>query len=141
MKRLIPAILVSVILVLSLSSVAFAADNPKKPITPPELKSITFVHYAKPDVPPGLAKKDEPELPEPDNSAYSLLGISLPGTFSYYINPSGAPAGSVSEINESFETWDVETSAELFNYEGQTPKYMGYDEQNTVSWMKIASPA
>ena len=139
MKKVVLGIFISVTLILSMSSVALAGSD-KKPIAPPELKEITFVHYAKPDVPPGKAKKDDPQLPEPVNDYYELLGLKLADNVSYQINPFGAPAGAIDEIIESFEAWDIVTSAELFTFGGQTSTYsMDYDEQNTVSWMKIAS--
>jgi hypothetical protein len=141
MRKLIPAILVSAILVLTLSSVAFAADNPKKPITPPQLKNITFIHYAKPDVPPGQ-NKDKPQPPDVDNSAYELLGLYLPNTASYYINTSGAPSGTITALDQSFDTWDRVTGEELFTSAGQTPVYgLALDGQNTVSWVGIVPPS
>ena len=141
MKKTILAIFIAAILVLSLSSVAFAAGTNNKPITPPQIKEMTFVHYAKPDVPPGQIKKDNNE-PEVDNSAYELLGIYLPNTVIYSINPAGAPDGAIDEINQSFEAWDIVTGSELFTFGGQTSVYgLNYDEQNTVSWMGIVPPS
>ncbi|MFC2069138.1 matrixin family metalloprotease [Chloroflexota bacterium] len=142
MKKAIIVLLSISILLLSVPAATLAAEPVNKPITPGELKSITFIHYAKPDKPPKPdkpGKPDEPEPPAPDNSAYELLGISLPGTTTFYVNSSGAPAGSVNEMIQSFETWDIETGAELFGYAGQTSVYgLNNDGQNTVSWVRVA---
>ncbi|MFC2068541.1 matrixin family metalloprotease [Chloroflexota bacterium] len=142
MKKVIITLLIIAILVLTLPTAILAAEPLKKPITPPQLKEITFVHYAKPDKPPKPdkpGKPDEPEPPAPDNSAYELLGISLPDTATFYVNSSGAPVESVNEIIQSFETWDIETGAELFSYAGQTSIYgLNDDGQNTVSWVRVA---
>ncbi|MFC2024341.1 matrixin family metalloprotease [Chloroflexota bacterium] len=140
MKKALIGILVSSILMLGLLPSAVAAAPDRKPITPPEIKGITFIHYAKPDVPPGQLKKEEPV--EVDNSYYELLDLHLAGTVSYYINPSGAPGGAVDEIIQSFETWDVVTGTELFSFTEQTSVYgLNYDEQNTVSWQGIVPPS
>ncbi len=64
MKRIV-AIFVVIALILNLSSIAFAAEPPKKPITLPQLKEITFIHYAKPD------KPGKPEPPPVDNTLTS----------------------------------------------------------------------
>ena len=133
MKRTIVAICVVIALILGLSSVAFAAEPPKKPITPPQLKEITFIHYAKPD------KPGKPQPPPVDNNAYELLGVCLPGLVTYHVNPSGAPIGASAEIELAFETWDAVTTTELFDPALQTTA-SGFDEdgQNTISWEGIA---
>ncbi|MFC2010077.1 matrixin family metalloprotease [Chloroflexota bacterium] len=140
MRKVIVALLVMAILVLSFPPSMVLAESEKKPITPPELKSITFIHYAKPDKPPGKPDKpDEPPLPEPDNSAYVLLGIYLTDTVTYQVNPDGAPEGVLAEIQSSFETWDTETGNELFIFSSLTNQSgLNLDGQNTVSWRRIA---
>lgn len=130
MKRIV-AIFVAIALLLGLSSVVLAAEPAKKPITPPQLKEITFIHYA--------AKPGKPQPPPVDNTAYKLLGVKLPGTVSYYVNPSGATAGALTEIEVAFETWDRVTGAELFNSALQTTALgLSKDGQSTVSWVGIA---
>ena len=137
MRKVIVALLVISILLLNLPSLAVFAKSEQKPITPSELKSSTFIHYAKPDKPPG--KPDEPPLPEPDNSAYDLLGIYLPDTVTYHVNPDGAPEGVLAEIQLSFEAWDEETGKELFIFDSLTNRSgLNLDEQNTISWRRIA---
>lgn len=132
MKRII-AICVVVALILGLSSVAFAAEPAKKPITPPQLKEITFIHYAKPD------KPGKPEPPPVDNTAYKLLGLYLPGTVTYHVNPYGGPIGALVEIELAFETWDGVTKTELFNLALQTTASgFSNDGRNTISWVGIA---
>jgi hypothetical protein len=109
-----------------------AAEPPKKPITPPQLKEITIIHYAKPDRP------GKPQPSPVDNTAYELLGVFLPDTATYYVNPSGAPVGALAEIQSAFETWDTVTGTELFNLALQTTvSGFSYDGQNTVSWAGI----
>jgi len=140
MKKVLISFLIISILLLSFPVTVLAAEPSNKPITPPELKSITFVHYAKPDKPPGKPDKpDEPPLPEPDNSAYELLGIYLPDTVTYHVNPNGAPEGVLAEIQLSFETWDDETRKELFIFNSLTNSSgLNLDAQNTISWRRIA---
>ncbi|MQY58034.1 MAG: matrixin family metalloprotease [Clostridia bacterium] len=140
MKKVLISFLIISILLLSFPVTVLAAEPSNKPITPPELKSITFIHYAKPDKPPGKPDKpDEPPLPEPDNSAYELLGIYLPDTVTYHVNPDGAPEGVLAEIQLSFETWDDETGKELFIFNSLTNSSgLNLDAQNTISWRRIA---
>jgi len=133
MKRSLVAICIAIALILGLSSAVFAAEPPKKPITPPQLKEITFIHYARPDTP------GKPQPPPVDNTAYELLGLVLPGNVTYCVNPRGAPAGALAEIESAFETWDAVTGTELFNPASQTAiSGFSYDGQNTISWVGIA---
>jgi hypothetical protein len=132
MKRSLVAICVAIALILGLSSAVSAAEPPKKPITPPQLKEITFIHYAGPDRP------GRPQPSPVDNSAYELLGVFLPDTVTYYVNPSGAPVGALAEIESAFETWDAVTGTELFNPALQTTvSGLSLDGQNTISWVGI----
>jgi len=133
MKRGILAMCVVIALILGLSSVAFAAEPAKKPITSPQLKEITFIHYAKPD------KPGKPQPPPVDNTAYTLWGLYLPRAVTYYVNPSGGPIGALTEIELAFETWDAVTNTELFNPALQTTASgFNNDGQNTISWVGIA---
>lgn len=137
MKKLIISIILSATLVLLLLPATVSAGPTNKPITPKDIKEITFVHFAKPDTPPGQDKKDKPE-PEPEG-IYELIGTKLFETATYYVNTSGAPTDSDIEIIESFETWDGVVAAELFNCGGETNlSGRKYDGQNTVSWARIA---
>jgi len=127
------AICITIALILGLSSAVSAAEPPKKPITPPQLKQITFIHYAGPDRP------GRPQPSPVDNAAYGLLGVFLPDTVTYYVNPSGAPVGALVEIQSAFETWDAVTGTELFNPASQTTASgLSYDGENTISWVGIA---
>ena len=101
-----------------------------------DVKQALSIYYAKPDVPPGQNKdKDEPPV---DNSYYELLGTKLAGTSTYYVNLSSAPNGALSEIQDAFEAWDVETSNELFVYGGETGLLGNvFDGQNTIGWRGI----
>jgi hypothetical protein len=133
MKRGLVAISIAIALILGLSSMVSAAEPAKKPITPPQLKEITIIHYAKPD------RVGRPQPPPVDNTAYELLGLFLPGTVTYSVNPGRAPVGALAEIQSAFETWDVVTGSELFNPALQTiASGFSYDGQNTISWVGIA---
>ncbi len=137
MKKLIISIILSATLILCLLPVTVSAEPANKPITPKDIKEMTFVHFAKPDSPPGQLKKDKPE-PEPEG-IYELIGTKLFETATYYVNTTGAPTDSDVEIIESFGTWDNEVAADLFNYGGETDiSGRKYDGQNTVSWARIA---
>ena len=137
MKKLIISIILSVTLILCLLPVTVSAEPANKPITPRDIKEMTFVHFAKPDSPPGQAKKDKPE-PEPEG-IYELIGTKLFDTATYYVNTSGAPEDSLAEIISSFDTWDNEVATDLFTYEDETSiSGRKYDGQNTVSWARIA---
>lgn len=99
-----------------------AKENAKAPEMSPvigddwDLARIDFVHYAKPDSPPG---KDKPTKPSKD-ACYKLLGVkwkALPA--SYVINPAN-PDGLTEEfvtsaIMTGAEAWDDVTSAELIS--------------------------
>lgn len=135
MKKLL-AILLAIVLTLAVATPALAVEPSKKPITPPELKNLTFIHYAKPDK-PGKPPKEEPE---PEGS-YKLTGLYLSGNAEYYVNVAGAPAGAVDEIYYSFEAWDDEvTNTELFSNSFGSTSASGLrrDGQNTISWVKVA---
>jgi hypothetical protein len=136
MKRNIVVICITIALIFGLSSVVSAAKPLKRPITPPQLKEITFIHYAKPD------KPGKPQPSPVDNTAYKLWGFYLPGALTYYVNPNGAPVGALAEIKSAFETWDAVTGMELFNDSvlQTTASGFGNDGQNTISWVGIAPP-
>lgn len=147
-KKLVIALVLSISLALVMVVPAAAQDN--KPITPPEIKEITFIHYAqldspgKPDRPPGQAKKDK-EPPPVENNYYDLLGLYLPKTFSIQVNPAGGPGPEevlLDEIRQAFETWDGVVTTELFGDEVEitTASGLALDGQNTVSWVRIAPP-
>lgn len=138
MKKVLFSILTVSILLASLPATVLAAGPSQQPITPHELKSVTFVHYAKPADHPVKPPKEEPQ---PEGS-YKLLGIYLPDTFAYYINEAGAPEGAAEQIQSSFEAWDDAVAAELFSDSAGSTSVAGFgqDGQNTVSWVKIAPP-
>ncbi len=150
MKKKIFSILFALVLLVSFSLVTAVpvAAQENKPITPPELKEITFIHYAqsdfpvKPDRPPGQDKKDK-EPPDAVNDHYELLGLYLPGDFSIQVNLAQAPEGALDEIQLAFETWDGEVTTELFNdvvVITTTESGLALDGWNTVSWVRIAPP-
>lgn len=78
--------------------------------------------------------------PEPDNGAYSLTGIRLPGQMVYHTNrqsfPSYLTAADVqAAIDSSFAEWDSETAAALFANGGTTSATVGAkDGVNTVGF-------
>ena len=73
------------------------------------------------------------------NPDYKLLPFHWDTTAKYWINPSNKYGLSVSAvvttITTSAETWDKETSATVFSYQGTTSKQAGkYDGTNVVAW-------
>ncbi len=73
------------------------------------------------------------------NPDYKLLPFHWYTTARYWINPSNKYGFSVSNvvtaITTSANTWDSETSATVFSYQGTTSKQAGkYDGYNVVSW-------
>ena len=138
MKKLFISVILSAILVTILLPTAILAEPANKPITPKDIKEMTFVHFAKPESPPGQDKKNPDPDPEPED-IYKLIGTYLSNTATYYVNTSGAPDGALEEIQSSFETWDDVVPAELFSYGGDsTASGRKLDGHNTVSWAKIA---
>jgi hypothetical protein len=94
-----------------------------------DLQRVDFIHYAKPEKPPGTTK---PSKTEP---GYVLLGYSwknLP--VKYVINPNTFdgmnPDDLVGAITTSAETWDRETATELFANVAQTSASAVYGVQN-----------
>ncbi len=80
-------------------------------------------------------------IPLTDNSMsnrdYKLLGYKWTTTANYYINPtnSGFSNDYVVVITTSANTWDEETSFQVFAYKGTTSISAGkYDGFNVVSW-------
>jgi len=143
MKKLIMSIMLSAILILLLLPITVSAETVNKPITPKDIKEMTFVHFAKPDTPPGQDKKDKPE-PEPEGE-YVLIGTKLLNNVEYFINISSVPDGlstesAADEIDAAFGTWENEIgNTDLFTYaDTTTASGRRYDGQNTISWARIA---
>ncbi len=137
MKKVLIGLLMTVLALAISIPAAIAA-----PVGPDLEQVVTY--YAKPDVPPGQDKKQEPKQ-VPDY--WELMGPSwdlsgYPAGIDYVIDPDGAPAGAVSEIAAAFEAWDAATSAELFNdvYDVDStvnPSLDLPDGVNTVTWRPI----
>lgn len=73
------------------------------------------------------------------NPHYKLLSFHWYTTAKYWINPSNKYGFSISAvvtvITTSAETWDKETSAVVFSYQGTTTKSAGKrDNYNVVAW-------
>jgi hypothetical protein len=82
-------------------------------------------------------------IPPTDNSMsnphYKLLRFHWYTTAGYWINPTNtydiSESDVVNTIQISANTWDVETSYEVFSYNGTTTNLAGkYDGYNVVSW-------
>ena len=74
-----------------------------------------------------------------DSPNYKLIGVRWYDTAYYYINPSNRYGFSVLQvvttITDSAETWDDETTFEVFSYVGTTTRSAGRrDRYNVVSW-------
>jgi len=125
-KIVIPAVLLVLIL---LSATVFAAfiipanENAKENSRAPEhspviddnwgLERVDFVHYAKPD---GVGSNKKPKR----NVCYKLMGVKWKSTpVNYSINPTNTDGLSeefvTQTVSTAAETWDAETTTELFN--------------------------
>ena len=106
-----------------------------------ELTILELKVDAKPDAPPGKPVPPPPTEPiDPEiNDHYALLGFSFATTAEYWINPTNqygfTEAQVVDVITVSAETWDKETSAQVFSYVASTDKTSGnLDGYNVVDW-------
>ncbi len=75
------------------------------------------------------------------NPDYLLLSYHSYSTINYYINPTNTYGFSttsvVSTITTSVDTWDKETSYNVFSYKGTTTKAAGkQDGYNVIAWGK-----
>ncbi|MFH1835645.1 MAG: matrixin family metalloprotease [Methanobacteriota archaeon] len=102
-----------------------------------ELERVDFIHYAKPN---NTGKPDKPGggKPPKQESCYKLTGVkwkSLP--VDYVVNPTNPDGLSenfvVSTISTSAETWDDETSIELFRDTLSVDYGAQYGVQNYVN--------
>ena len=78
------------------------------------------------------------------NSHYGLLTYHSYSTINYYINPKNAygfsSADVVSTITTSVNTWDKETSYQVFSYKGTTTRVAGKrDGYNVISWGRYSA--
>jgi hypothetical protein len=100
-------------------------------VADPSIKLEVFVTYAIP-----------PTDDSTTNPYYELLTYnSYPDTINYYINPKNtygfSNAAVVSTITTSVNTWDKETSYQVFSYVGTTTRAAGkYDGYNVIAWGK-----
>jgi hypothetical protein len=130
MKKLLSGL--SVLMLLLLAVPVLATPSKKPASTPPDIEKITFVHYAK----SGHSKPtwDDTE----DDFRLIAGGVKWPDTMVYEVNPSGSGLADpvvLSTLEASSETWDAETSFELFappTLTGATS--VGYDKTNRVVW-------
>jgi hypothetical protein len=58
---------------------------------------------------------------------------------SYYVNETGSPSGSSSEIQSAANTWNGAGSAFSFNYAGTTTRKCAYDGYNVISFANLGS--
>jgi len=73
------------------------------------------------------------------NPHYQLLSYHWYTTANYWINPNNkygfSTSAVVTTITTSTQTWDRETSAAVFSYQGTTSRKAGrYDGYNVVAW-------
>ena len=78
------------------------------------------------------------------NPDYQLLSYHSYSTINYYINPKNtcgfASTAVVSTITTSVNTWDKETSYQVFSYKGTTTRVAGKrDGYNVISWGKYSA--
>lgn len=73
------------------------------------------------------------------NPHYLLLRFHWYSTINYYINPNNnygfSTAAVVNAVTTSADTWDIETSYQVFSYKGTTTRVAGTrDGTSVVSW-------
>lgn len=150
MKKIL-AILTSVLVLavcgaVSASMIIPAADQAKENARAPEkspvirenwdLERVDFIHYVKPT---------NPGKPGKTETCYKLLGVKWSDAdlgesgVRYVINPTNSGLGEgfiTNAISTSAETWDDETSKELFNgYEiDDTAQYGDQDLKNAIAF-------
>jgi len=78
------------------------------------------------------------------NSHYELLTYHSYSTINYYINSKNtygfSSAAVVSTITTSVDTWDKETSYQVFSYKGTATRVAGKrDGYNVISWGKYSA--
>ncbi|MBU0708269.1 matrixin family metalloprotease [Patescibacteria group bacterium] len=131
---------INCLLFLALTFPTLAANQSRKPATtPPVLEKITFVHYAK-------GAKNTPPIGTEDFDRFKLLygGIKWADTMTYQVNSagSGLASGTVRDILEdSLETWDEQTSFELFDdtLGTTTEGFNSGDGINRITWGDLNS--
>ena len=147
MKKLIYLMVVIVILGLivsgcsiSLKSVVPTSEkgNPKPKLGAPTLEKITFIHYA---------KSSDRSKPVWDDSAdkYKLLlgGLKWEDIMQYEVNSEGSELDDdavMVALGASLDTWDSETSFELFDDELKetTEGFNSGDFINRVTWGELS---
>jgi hypothetical protein len=105
----------------------------------PTLEKITFIHYAKPN------DRSQPEWDE-EVDMYKLLlgGLKWTKTMTYEVNPYESGLEEVyvviNTLKASLETWDTETSFELFNDRLKKTKqgFNSGDFINRVTWGELS---
>ena len=128
MKRwCIAAILIAALL---LAGGAGAVKPVKEPVD-----KVVLIHYKD-----GVAVKPAPVL---DAASFKLLGVkwkTFPVTYS--VNPSNndqVPGDVAASVTDSFATWDVETSRDLFQYGGSSTmgSQVAPNGENLVFWASM----
>jgi len=122
----------SLLLLLSMSTIAITVQADKPSNAPPEIEKITFVHY--------ITDHSKPVWDDTVTD-YKLItgGVRWYKTIVYQINPTSSGLVSSDVLNTikiSAETWDAETTFDLF---GDSPSLnntatTGYDGYNTITW-------
>ncbi len=131
MKKLMASLAAALALVLIVPG--FVSASPESPGK--DIVKYVFVHYA--------ASNKPAKPPTRTDAAYSLYkgGVKWADgvVVSYDINTAGAPTGAAAAIQASFDTWDAETSRNLFAHGGGSTSKRGaaYDQENTISWDSI----
>jgi hypothetical protein len=133
MKAVI-AVFLSAILFLGMASIGAAAVG-KKSATP-YIEKETFVHYAK------SSNHSRPIWDDTeDDFKLTLGGVKWTSTINYEVNPAGSGLDAEvvrSTLETSSETWDAETSFELFAPPTiTTATAIGYDGTNRVVWRAL----
>lgn len=108
--------------------------NPKPELGTPTLEKITFIHYVKPTTNSKPVWDDTVDIYK-----FMFGGIKWAATMQYEVNTAGSDLDDndvMAALSASLETWDTETSFELFDDElGVTKrKFNSGDRINRVTW-------
>jgi len=134
MKKLVVGFALAILL-LSMVNIGMVAGS-KPNSVPPDIQKITFVHYAK-----SGGHSRPPWDDTEDDFRFLSGGVRWFGTVSYEVNPTGSgldPDVVLDTLEASMETWDSETSFELFAEPSSTTETsIGYDGENRIVWGAI----
>ena len=136
MKKALFTRSIILLVLLSISAVSMTVQASKPSSSPPALEKITFVHYAKSDSTSSKPAWDDTV----DIYKFMVGGIKWEDTMQYEVNLDGSDYLNgddvMTTLSKSLETWDSETSFELFDDELVETKegFDSGDGKNRITW-------